>query len=410
MRVAVVVDSFPNPSETFVFTEIEGLLEYGCHIDVYADQAHDHGQLRGALQVISSHGTSESHRVRQLQRRIGMGRHWIKGSLGFSNAFSLASRFGESAYKAAAFGPVERAVRYDVIHAHFGPNGLKALTMRLLGLIDGPLVTSFHGYDMRDEQGSSEQVPAGYAELFHEGALFLPVSNFFAARLRSWGCPPDRIAVHPMGVSIERFRHGDRKPGDGPTRIISVGRMVPKKGFERGIEAVAMMAEPAQYVIVGDGPLKGKLQRRIEALKAQDRIRIVGWQSNERIAELLSRADIYLAPSETPPSGDEEGIPVSIMEAMATELPIVSTRHAGIPELVEDDLSGILVAESDVAAMSAALSRLAQSPELRRSMGSAGRARINRSYDTRLLVQQLMNLYRSVAETPVPLASEQPLR
>lgn len=373
MKVALVVDRFPTPSETFIRTEVEGLRARGCEIEVYADR--------------------ESRRMRRLLSPFRLARHCLGNAIGVKDAVRIVNRYGERAFRAAMFEPCDRPVRYDVIHAHFGPNGLKAAAMRELGLIEGPLMVSFHGYDMRSRDG---RVPSRYQELFRQGARFLPVSQFFADRLRAWGCPADRITVHPMGVVTDRFQPRDR-PAGSPLRLVSVARLVPKKGLEYAIRAVATMQEPVEYHIAGDGPLRHQLSGLIRKLGVGGRVTLLGWLPEDQIADNLRWADVFVAPSVTAPDGDEEGIPVSIMEAMAIGLPVVATRHAGIPELVEHQRHGHLVAERNVAELSAALSGLSRRPERRIAMGLAARDQVAQRFESRVLVEQLMDLYHAAA-------------
>lgn len=149
-----------------------------------------------------------------------------------------------------------------------------------------------------------------------------------------------------------------------------------------------------EYNIVGNGPLMENLQQLIETLNVSNSVKLVGWRQQLEIIDLLKSANILLAPSITSKSGDQEGIPVTLMEAMATGLPIVSTQHSGIPELVENGVSGFLVPERDVDALIEKLGYLIEHPNIWSAMGKAGRAYVEKHYDINKLNAQLIEVYR----------------
>ncbi|MDQ3314219.1 MAG: glycosyltransferase, partial [Verrucomicrobiota bacterium] len=151
------------------------------------------------------------------------------------------------------------------------------------------------------------------------------------------------------------------------------------------------------YEIVGDGPLRGELSALIDSLGVRDKIVLTGWRTGEDISRILDDADILVAPSVTATNGDQEGIPVTIMEAMSTGLPVVSTWHSGIPELVRDRVSGLLAPERDVAALTSHLLALIERPELRREMGAAGSAIVQANYNIDALNDRLETIFRTFA-------------
>lgn len=167
--------------------------------------------------------------------------------------------------------------------------------------------------------------------------------------------------------------------------------------MEYGIRAVAKLASVNQnieYNVVGDGPLREDLQRLIQELNAGDVVKLLGWKQQQEIVEILNDADILLAPSVTSKDGDQEGTPVVLMEAMAMGLPVVSTKHSGIPELVENGVSGFLVPERDVDTLVEKLGYLIEHPELWSGMGRAGRAYIEEHYNIDKLNDRLVNIYQ----------------
>jgi colanic acid/amylovoran biosynthesis glycosyltransferase len=179
---------------------------------------------------------------------------------------------------------------------------------------------------------------------------------------------------------------------------LSIARLVPKKGIEHALRAVALLAgeHPGlRYTIVGDGPLRSELESLARALGVADVGRVAGWRTQPDVLALARAADVLLAPSVTAPDGDAEGTPVAILEAAALGLPVVASRHSGIPDVVSEGESAILVDEADARALADAIARL-RDPALRRRMGEAGRAFVERRHDIRALNRALLARYEAI--------------
>ena len=156
---------------------------------------------------------------------------------------------------------------------------------------------------------------------------------------------------------------------------------------------------PVEYELAGEGPLRERLEAEGRRLGIGGRVRFLGWQSQEQVRAALERADLLVAASVTADNADEEGIPNVLKEAMAVGVPVVSTRHGGIPELVEDGVSGILVPERDPEALAAQLGKLAAHPERRAELAAAGRVRVERDYDIERLNDRLVTLFAGLSRT-----------
>jgi colanic acid/amylovoran biosynthesis glycosyltransferase len=204
-----------------------------------------------------------------------------------------------------------------------------------------------------------------------------------------------------MGIDSARFKFTPREPPNhGPLRLVTVARLVEKKGVDYAIRAVARLAAAGvdvEYTVVGDGPLREKLTQLTEALGLSGRVKLVGSMAHSDIAALLQRSHVMLAPSVTASDGDMEGLPVAIMEAMASGLPVVSTVHSGIPELIDDDVNGYLVPEKDVTALAAKLEHVAlHTADWKRVAEAAHRTVVER-HDIHTLNDQLASLLGSLA-------------
>ena len=287
---------------------------------------------------------------------------------------------------------------YDILHCQFGPIGEFGLLLRDTGVFHGKIITSFRGFDISSyvkERGENT-----YEDLFRRGDLFLCVSEHIKADLIRLGCDREKIIVHRSGIDPNTFSVIPREPKKGgKTTILTIARLVEKKGVEYGIKAMAKILKKhphVEYKIAGDGPWRDKLQLLIMELNVGAHIQLLGWRSQDEITELLKNSDILVAPSLTSSTGDQEGIPGVIMEAFATGLPVVSTEHAGIPEIVQDGASGFLVPERDVNALIEKLDILIEQPQLRYAMGRTGRKFVEQYYNIETLNNRLVEVYQQL--------------
>ncbi|MCB0214455.1 MAG: glycosyltransferase, partial [Anaerolineae bacterium] len=363
MKIAFFVTEFPALSQTFVLNQITGLIDRGHEVAIYArDPDHQpavhadverYDLLRRTTYHRPFHQTVPRNKATGLLKTANLlltHRDQQRPLLKSLNLFEFGPEAASLSlfYRTLAF--LESGLpQYDIVHCHFGPNGNLGALLKQLGAIRGKLVTTFHGYDLTSliKQAGPEQ----YNSLFKLGDLFLPISRRWQETLIQLGCPPEKIVVHRMGVDLNKFLFTPRQPDRGQVRLLTVARLVEKKGVADGIRAVARVAAKhpqLTYHIAGDGPLRGELQDLIDELEAGHRIKLLGWQPQEKIIELMQQAHILVAPSVTSADGDQEGIPIVLMEAMAQGLPVLSTHHSGIPELVQDGQSGFLAAEHDI--------------------------------------------------------------
>jgi colanic acid/amylovoran biosynthesis glycosyltransferase len=221
------------------------------------------------------------------------------------------------------------------------------------------------------------------------------------SQLMELGCPPGKAVVHHLGVDPSRFRFIPRRlaPGE-PVRIVSLARLAEKKGIEYGIRAVAEVAKSRRnlvYEVIGDGPLRPSLQKLIDDLEVGDVVRLAGWKKQDEVVRALEQAHLLMAPSVTAAGGDQEGTPTAIVEAMMMGLPILSTLHSGIPEMIRDGVSGYLVPERDVDSLADRLGELVAHPETWPAMGAAGRASAEEEFNINRLNDRLVVMYEELA-------------
>ncbi len=409
MRVAVIVQSFPSISQTFVRDQIHGLLDAGLDVDVWAWWA---GPWSGS--TANSGGsrdlTARTRYFGRVPRSVfsRLARGLVSVGAGLVQAPRSTVRclrpdiMGSSAASLRAvleFAPLRPGRSYDAILCHFGPVGRLAIRMRAAGLLDGPIATVFHGFDMSRE--IRERGAGVYRDLFEQGELFLPISERWRARLVELGADSSKVLVHRMGVRSDRLTWRARRLADGePLRLVSVARLVEKKGLADAIAAVGLLRDRGvgvRYTIVGDGPLRSDLESLVARLGLSGLVHFEGWCDHERVLALLDESHLLLAPSVVADDGDEEGIPVALMESMAMGLPVVTTRHSGIPELVADPDHGRLVDERDPAALAAAVQDLLADQARWPAIAEAARATIAAEFDQRTLNARLSRMLQDLA-------------
>jgi len=287
----------------------------------------------------------------------------------------------------------------NLLHAHFGYTGVHGLfAASRLGL---PLVTSFYGQDVTLRSSWARLEPAFWhynllwRRLFRRGDRFCALSGQMRDRLVDQGCPAEKIRIVRLGVDLARFG-GARPMRTGPTTVLMVGREVEKKGFDDGLRACAAARDQGadlRVVVLGTGaPGLVELQQLAASLGLD-----VAWPDpSTRVVGAMAEADILLVPSRTASDGDQEGTPTVICEGSAAGLPVVATRHAGIPEQVDDGATGLLSDERDVAGLAAHLLALAGDPARRDALGAAGRVKMAAEYSIAAHVRDLSAVYREL--------------
>jgi len=256
---------------------------------------------------------------------------------------------------------------YDVIHCHFGPNGIRGAKLRSIGALKGKLITTFHGYDVTTYvSGTGQDV---YRELFKDADLFTYNSEATREKLMRMDCPRDKLMKLPMGADLKRIGFSERKlNADASIRILSVGRLVEMKGREYAIRAVAKVAKKfpnIRYTIVGDGTFKRRLATLVEELGAGYAISLTGWVSSSKLRHLYETSHIFLHPS------------------------VRST----------DGKSAFLVPERDVDTLAERLAYLIEHPEVWPKMGRAGRKHVEANYDIGKLNDRLVEIYEKLLDS-----------
>ena len=406
MKVGFFLLKFPLSSETFVLNQITAFIDMGFEVEIVALQKGDTQNTHAAwtkynlaarTRWLQDEPTGKvaklRHRASQTLRGIHRKNTW--------QALNL-KRYGAESRNlilSAICGLVATPFHADVFIAHFGPAGVTAAKLRELGVIRGKIATIFHGIDISSREVLNHYTPE-YQQLFRRGDLMLPISDLWAGRLQKMGCPREKIAVSRMGVDMTRFSPRPVKAPATPLEIISVARLTEKKGLHVAIEACRQLKEQGmafRYRILGIGPWERRLRTLIEQYQLEDVVEMPGFKPSHEVKAMLDDADVFLLPSVTGADGDMEGIPVALMEAMAVGIPVVSTLHSGIPELVEADKSGWLVPENDARALAQRLAAFSQldSDELAPVVKRA-REKVEHDFNQQVINRELASLLQAL--------------
>ena len=258
------------------------------------------------------------------------------------------------------------------IHVHFASRSLSLGLM--MGMLTGlPVSCTVHAFDIFTRSPGSLQMRLSKCK------FIASVSKFNVEYLRNTcgSSVADLCHVVHCGIDPEKFSSISHQPEPG--RIVCVCRLSPKKGLDVAIRACAKLRDnnvKFLFEVAGDGPQRRALEELIEKLNLADHIKLFGTRSNDRLTELFSRASVFLMPCVKTPDGDMDGIPVAMMEAMACNVPVVSTAISGIPELVEDGITGRLGPENDIDALAQILKELLEDMDKIKQFGKAGRQRV----------------------------------
>lgn len=357
MTLCIATFRFGQVSETFISDHVRSIAP-GNTVLICCD---DHGAEQFGCPVLAPIDLWQL--PTSLRERIGNACHvrWRR--------YVSPGLFARDRGRASAFLKRHGA---EVVLAEYGPMG--SLLARTCDEVGIPLYVHFHGYDATSLL-KDKWLVRHYKIMFRRAAGVIAPSRFLANRLAKMGCPEDKLHVSGCGVDPTQFSPTSREP----QRMIAVGRMVEKKAPHLTIRAFAQICRNfpgARLDMIGDGPMVDECRDLIHDLGVGERIHLHGAQTHDAVADMMQTASIFVQHSVTGRDGNTEGLPVAILEAMASGLPIISTHHSGIPEAVDDGITGILVAEHDVGGMAAAMAELLDDPQRSARLGEAGRARV----------------------------------
>lgn len=263
--------------------------------------------------------------------------------------------------------------------------------------IKGKLIVCFRGGDANQK---IKDDPVYYQKIFKRADCILVVCNAFKESLIKYGCPAEKIVIHHSGINLDKITYKKRiAPKDGLIKILTVGRLIPMKGHKDALQAIKKVKSiypNIRYEIIGDGPLYNALKKYIKQLGLKDHVTLRGYLPHEKVIQAMDESHIFFLASHVT-STDQEGIPNAIMEAAATGMPIVATNHSGIPELIQNTVSGYLVNEHDTTGMAEKIVYLINNPSLWNSMGKAGAEKVVTEHNKIILNKNLISLFKKLS-------------
>jgi colanic acid/amylovoran biosynthesis glycosyltransferase len=405
LKVAYIAPELGALTSTFIYRECDALRNRGIEIltfstirprdaqvsdearrvvaeTVYLYDAGPVGAINGALRFflrfpirfLSATGTLLRDMVwseaPSLTHRAKMVWHFLIGCI-------LAQRLSEE--------------HVDHLHAHFAhvPAAVAMYAGRLSGV---PFSFTAHANDIFER-------PTALKEKTARCRFAVCVSDFNRRYLAGRGCRADRLLVIHCGIDVDRYPFRERMSNTKLPLILSVGRFVEKKGFRVLIEALALLKSwetPFRCRIAGDGPLFESILQQVGGLGLSKEVELLGARPQEDVKELMAAADMFVLPCVIARSGDRDGIPVALMEAMALGAPVISTRLSGIPELVHDNENGLLTQPGDARSLAEAMQRLIAEPETAARFARAARETIVKEFDLNLNADRLIDALQGV--------------
>jgi len=374
-RIVVVQGGFPSTSATFILDQMTGLIDRGFELENWAT-------YRPRQSVV--HDDISRYKLLERTRYIKFPPENIQADINL-----WVERFCQ-------LNQIEDFDDVDAFHVHYGPNF--NFLQPLFRHLDKFVLVSFHGYDAsRYFRLNGDDC---YRFLFERADLITTPSHYMKNELVRRGCSPDKVRVHRYGVNLDKFRSEQTRPAGSPVTLLTVARLVEKKGIEYAIRAVAKMSDRLnlRYRIVGDGPLRNSLEELTLMLGIDEQVKFLGECNKDEVAREMSAADIFVLTSVTAEDGDQEGVPVSLIEAHAVGLPVISSYHTGIPELVIDGETGLLAEEKDANKITENISKLVENNQLRVSFSQKARRRVKDEFNIMSLNDTLADYLRQGVE------------
>nr|QNO41822.1 D-inositol-3-phosphate glycosyltransferase [Methanosarcinales archaeon ANME-2c ERB4]QNO42778.1 D-inositol-3-phosphate glycosyltransferase [Methanosarcinales archaeon ANME-2c ERB4] len=396
LKVAYVLSFFPRLSQSFVLNEIVELIRSGHDVQIFpwfhSSETVIHEEIKDYQLLNRTHYFA----IKQIFKKnpFRFLKYFVK-----TVRYSLAAKqISKSELKMdlqlAYFATVIEEKNIELIHAHFADMGNAA--RRLGKMLRLPYTLTAHAFDIYMDPDTDE-----LREVMNDAESVITISEYNKNYLISEIGVNNRIEVIRCGIDLDKFNPQKNLKAYGRIKLLTVARLVAKKGLAYLIKAIPMVVKKmpnCELTIIGSGPQYGNLQHLVRDPDIESYVQFRGDVSDSELMRYYDDVDMFILPCIVIENGDRDGIPVAMMEAMTMELPVISTTVSGIPELVEDGASGILVSPKDEKAIADAIITLCKDSELRVKMGKKGREIIKREYNIASEAEKLIGVFENVAK------------
>lgn len=381
-RIGYVLKVYPRFSETFIVNEILAHEAAGTELEIFALRPPTEGRFHEQLARVRAPVTYLPHqgglRATDLWAQV---RAAAARDTAFWASFALAQHEDVHAVaQALALADLVRRRGITHLHAHFA-SVATTVTRLASGLTGVPYSFTAHAKDLYHDA----VCPNDLRRKLEAAASVVTVSDYNRTYLRErFGAAAQRVRRVYNGLELSRF--GYQAPSERPQRIVAVGRLIEKKGFDVLIAACGLLRDQGrrfECLIVGAGEGRAALEAQLARLELHQEVRLLGPRPQGEVGALVQSAAAFAAPCVVGADGNRDGMPTVLLEAMALGTPCVATDVTGIPELIEHGVSGLLVAQRDPVALAAALARLLDDAALRLRLAGAARQRIEADFDAR---------------------------
>ncbi|MBD9479909.1 glycosyltransferase [Pseudoxanthomonas sp. PXM02] len=399
-RAVYVVSLFPCWSETFIVREITALIENGVDVRIISLKKPSETLVQADAQALMDR---VRHPGSPLHALWGAAKAFVRNPAAVLSTLAtvVAGTWRSPSVLAKSLAAWLRGLEHidwlrdfdpQVLHAHWAtyPSTAAWTLSRVLRL---PFGFTCHAHDIFIERQL-------IARKIQDAAVAVTISRFNVDWLSQRETAQAREKLQVIHCGVDLRANPWQPDGRAPQQILTVGRLDPIKGFATLVEALALLAQRGvdfQCRLLGSGPLDASLRSLAQARGVADRIEFCGAQPQDVVRRWMGEASLFVLPSEVAPDGNRDGIPVALMEAMATGCPVVSTRVSGIPELVEHETSGLLVDEKQPVALADAMQRLLEDAALRRQVVGGAREKVEREFDARKEARRLQDLMEGIA-------------
>jgi glycosyltransferase involved in cell wall biosynthesis len=386
LRVLHIIARFSAPSETFIYATLRAQRAAGLDVHVATFERTEEDD-----RPFENVHTLPLRPIWNPQRLLGR----IRAAVGIRHrdTYTWPDLRGKLALLIDRLQP-------DVLHAHFGPMGVFSSAVARSANV--PLLTSFYGFDA-SERAEDRFWRSKYTDLWDQGDLFQALSRDMKDRLVALGAPERNVRVVHLARDLDTYRYRD--PGWPVRDLLCVARMTPKKGHIDLLQAVARarsVVPDLSLRLVGDGPLRPRIERTIEDLDLSGAVELTGWQGSDDVRRHLDASDAFVLCSKVAPEGDREGTPTVLVEAQAVGLPVIATHHAGIPEMIPEQNQCLLASEGAPGEIAKRILTLCQASRADiTDIARAGRAKVKDEFNLTDETNRLIRLYRTLSSEDV---------